>query len=197
MTGILCFSVHPLDFLTLSENHSNWRSCHALDGEYRAGNLSYMVDKSTFICYVRSTAKASTPNLPDSEVWNNKKWRMLIYMSDNWDFMVAGRQYPLHLDSALSFIQERAFPAINFPNFSPWCDKYITSFLGEKGPFFNIKGRYLPINGTLVTLEDIVTDVIKDTPLHYNDVLYSTVASYHPAYCFRARTIELYFDESY
>ena len=28
------------DYLSLSENAFNWRSCHALDGEYRAGNLS-------------------------------------------------------------------------------------------------------------------------------------------------------------
>ena len=35
--GYLCFSVHPLDFLSSSENTLNWRSCHSLDGEYRAG----------------------------------------------------------------------------------------------------------------------------------------------------------------
>ena len=40
--GYLTFSVHPLDFLSLSENCFHWRSCHSLDGDYRAGNLSYM-----------------------------------------------------------------------------------------------------------------------------------------------------------
>ena len=39
LSGILTFSVDPLDYLSVSENASNWRSCHALDGEYRAGNL--------------------------------------------------------------------------------------------------------------------------------------------------------------
>ena len=48
--GKLCISVHPLDFISCSENQYNWHSCHALDGEYRAGNLSYMVDKTTVIC---------------------------------------------------------------------------------------------------------------------------------------------------
>lgn len=52
--GYLCLSIHPLDFLSLSENNCNWRSCHALDGDYRSGNLSYMVDTSTIICYLRS-----------------------------------------------------------------------------------------------------------------------------------------------
>jgi hypothetical protein len=51
--GTLCFSVHPLDFLSSSENTYNWRSCHALDGEYRAGNLSYMVDDTTFMVYLK------------------------------------------------------------------------------------------------------------------------------------------------
>ena len=32
VTGKLCFSIHPLDFLSTSETTYNWRSCHALDG---------------------------------------------------------------------------------------------------------------------------------------------------------------------
>lgn len=31
VTGTLCFSVHPLDFLSSSENNYGWRSCHSLD----------------------------------------------------------------------------------------------------------------------------------------------------------------------
>jgi hypothetical protein len=50
ISGTLCMSVHPLDFLSSSENTYHWRSCHSLDGDYRAGNLSYMLDSSTVIC---------------------------------------------------------------------------------------------------------------------------------------------------
>ena len=50
--GTLCLSVHPLDYLSLSENCHNWRSCHALDGDYAEGNLNYMIDSSTIICYI-------------------------------------------------------------------------------------------------------------------------------------------------
>ena len=53
ITGTLCFSIHPLDYLSISENTYNWRSCHALDGEYRLGNIGYMQDKTTLICYIR------------------------------------------------------------------------------------------------------------------------------------------------
>ena len=54
VTGKLCLSVHPLDYLSASENNHNWRSCHALNGDYRAGNLSYMVDSSTIVCYIKT-----------------------------------------------------------------------------------------------------------------------------------------------
>ena len=59
ISGILCLSVHPLDFLSSSENQHSWRSCHALDGEYRAGNLSYMCDYVTFMAYLKSNIDKS------------------------------------------------------------------------------------------------------------------------------------------
>ena len=91
MSGDFCISIHPLDFLTSSVNTYNWRSCHALDGEYRAGNLSYMVDKSTIICYLKGANNAKLPMFPDDVPWNSKKWRVLIYVSDYWDLLFAGR----------------------------------------------------------------------------------------------------------
>ena len=58
--GYLRLSVHPLDFLSLSENTHKWRSCHALDGDFCAGNLSYMTDTSTIIAYLCKTVKNFT-----------------------------------------------------------------------------------------------------------------------------------------
>ena len=89
--GKLCMSVHPLDFLSLSENTYNWRSCHALDGDYRAGNLSYMVDSSTVICYLKSDRDERLPNFPPEVKWNSKKWRVLLFFSNDWDMIFAGR----------------------------------------------------------------------------------------------------------
>ena len=77
--GKLCFSIHPLDYLSSSENTHNWRSCHALDGEYRAGNLSYMMDTSTIVCYIKSDEEENLPNFPKDIKWNSKKWRVLIF----------------------------------------------------------------------------------------------------------------------
>ena len=81
--GTLCLSVHPLDYLSSSENNHNWRSCHALDGEYRSGNLSYMQDKSTVVCYLRSDRMERLPNFPPEVPWNSKKWRVLLFFSES------------------------------------------------------------------------------------------------------------------
>lgn len=93
LTGTLCLSIHPLDFLSSSCNASNWRSCHALDGEYRAGNLSYMMDTDTIMAYIRSDKEKTIPGFPFE--WNDKKWRNLIYINQDNTMIFAGRPYPL------------------------------------------------------------------------------------------------------
>lgn len=62
--GTFCLSVHPLDFLSSSETTYNWRSCHSLDGDYRAGNLSYIMDKSTIVCYLKGDKNEKLPRFP-------------------------------------------------------------------------------------------------------------------------------------
>ena len=84
VSGKLCISVHPLDYLSSSENVHNWRSCHSLDGDYRAGNLSYMADNHTIICYLKSEDDTNLPNFPANIKWNSKKWRVLLHISEDW-----------------------------------------------------------------------------------------------------------------
>ena len=85
--------MHPLDFLSLSENNSNWRSCHALDGDYRAGNLNYMADDVTIVAYIKSSSgDEKLREFPKSVPWNNKKWRALLFINE--DVCYLGRQYP-------------------------------------------------------------------------------------------------------
>ena len=110
--GTLCFSVHPLDYLSISNNAHNWRSCHALDGEYRSGNLSYMLDSSTIICYLKSREDMEISHFPFK--WNSKKWRMLLFFSDNHDALFAGKQYPCSCDEALNIIREKTIDVFLF-----------------------------------------------------------------------------------
>ena len=106
ISGYLCFSVHPLDFLSSSENTHNWRSCHALDGEYRAGNISYMLDNSTFMCYLKSAEDVKLPRFPESVPWNNKKWRCLMFVSEENTMVMAGRPYPFHSMDLLNKVRD-------------------------------------------------------------------------------------------
>lgn len=102
--GELILSVHPLDYLSLSENTYNWRSCHALDGEYCAGNLSYMMDKSTIICYLKGKDDTKLPRFPQDVPWNSKKWRVLLFFSEFNEVVFAGRQYPFSTSVGLNYV---------------------------------------------------------------------------------------------
>lgn len=184
--GTLCFSVHPLDFLSSSENTYKWRSCHALDGEYRAGNLSYMVDSSTIMCYLRGADEAKLPNFPPEVPWNSKKWRMLLFFSDNWDVLFAGRQYPFFSHSALEIVMQH-LSANQMCNgrWSKWHNDQITSFDYEEYKSAYDGGSlmwpYICISNEIMKLFDIVHD--NQGSMHFNDLLRSSC--YKPYYCFK------------
>lgn len=185
INGILCFSVHPLDYLSSSENTFNWRSCHALDGQYRAGNLSYMLDSSTICCYIKSEHKPiKLPRFPNTVLWNNKKWRMLLFCSDRRDALFAGRQYPFFSKEILNNIlleydrldRKRDNPPIwgwgnYYTQWSNWHNKYLTGISSFGEDAFSLPDRYVFINGI-----DKLDDVVEDAPnsLHYNDLLHSS-----------------------
>lgn len=96
--GKLYLSVHPLDFLSSSENNNHWTSCHSLDGDYRSGNLSYMVDQCTVICYLANERQEQLKQFPVGLLWNSKKWRRLLHFShyplNETDIVYLGRPYP-------------------------------------------------------------------------------------------------------
>ena len=107
VTGKLVLSVHPLDFLSASENNHGWRSCHALDGEYRSGNLSYMLDDCTIMAYLKSDAPdVKLPRFPADVPWNDKKWRCYFFFDWEMGICYAGRQYPFHTDRALELVEQ-------------------------------------------------------------------------------------------
>ena len=187
ITGTLCFSIHPLDFLSSSENNHNWRSCHALDGDYRAGNLSYMSDKTTIICYLKSAQDEVLPRFPTSVPWNSKKWRMLLTYDQNTGIMFAGRQYPFFSEGALNTITPHLRAALrqNQYYWSDWHDDHITHWKYKNGNDNN-NGilKTIPIGEKLFVIYDLVQDVSSASgypPLHFNDLVRSSC--YSPFYC--------------
>ena len=188
--GTLCFSIHPLDFLSSSENTFNWRSCHALDGEYRAGNLSYMCDSSTIICYLKGDEDTRLPNFPEEILWNNKKWRCLLYLSDKWDCMFAGRQYPFFSGSALPVIRDWFMNEFFKDDESHWTLWYNNLILDNgidkeeehwDNYQFEQSEAFIILGNQCYRMDELVID--SSYPLHYNDLLYS--GCYIPYYMFK------------
>ena len=125
LTGTLVMSVNPLDFISSSENAHNWRSCHALDGEYRAGNLSYMLDKHTFICYLKSaTEENQLPHFPKDVPWNSKKWRVLMFTRDDRKVFMAGKQYPFENNALLDALFDKVIAPVYSNEWSDWTGEY-------------------------------------------------------------------------
>lgn len=120
ITGKMVMSVHPLDFLSSSETVHKWHSCHALDGEYRTGNLSYMQDSHTFLFYLKAEEESVLPHFPFE--WNSKKWRMLMYMSKDEQIFVRGRQYPFSNDKAVEISTDMLRQFYDLKDFTNWVD---------------------------------------------------------------------------
>lgn len=93
--GYLYLSVHPLDYLTMSETNEGWHSCHSLDGSYRGGNLNYMVDGTTIVAYLADEENKKLRAFEGSGLtWNSKKWRVLLHYNKENEAIYLNKQYP-------------------------------------------------------------------------------------------------------
>ena len=182
ISGYLCFSVHPLDYLSLSENVHNWRSCHALDGEYRSGNLNYMVDPTTIICYLRADKQAILPHFPEDVLWNSKKWRVLLFLSNDRTMMFAGKPYPFSAKHGLQLIRS-TLPTLNLGYWSDWRNSMVNSLTDELSHSTYYFTRMIPLGSELRRFDKVVKDG-PDT-YHFNDLLRSS--TYAPIWSYRRR----------
>lgn len=97
LSGELVFSIHPLDFMTMSDNASGWTSCMSWkeNGCYRRGTVEMMNSSSVVVVYLKSHSKDM--QLCDNYFWNNKKWRELFIV--NPDFITNIKGYPYIADN--------------------------------------------------------------------------------------------------
>jgi hypothetical protein len=199
--GTLCFSVHPLDYLSLSETTYNWRSCHALDGEYRSGNLSYMLDRSTIVCYLKGRkVDEILPRFPDSVPWNSKKWRMLIFLSERWTAMFAGRQYPFTSDNGLEIITPYLRKALkqDATAWSSWHNDVVQRYKYKDHPEDGEGDLYhwpktVVLGEKFYDMRDLVTD--GENSKQFNDLLRSNC--YTPFYSWNKRISFLSMSDEY
>ena len=81
--GELCLSIHPLDFMTMSDNDNGWESCMTwtrdTPGDYRAGTLECMNSPYIICAYLHNPNHKMTEG--DWE-WNSKRWRELFIVNE-------------------------------------------------------------------------------------------------------------------
>lgn len=133
--GTLCLSIHPLDYLTLSDNDYDWDSCLSIIndiGSHRNGTIEMMNSEYVIVGYI----KGKEP----FEGCSNKKWRSLFIVSK--DIISAVKAYPYDnkdiTNECLRWLRELAQKA----NFSTYYDKTVLVFSGayiEEKPFEKVK----------------------------------------------------------
>lgn len=126
LEGTLCLSIHPLDYMTMSDNESNWDSCMKWRGNgcYRAGTVEMMNSEMVIVGYFKSDNKTMT--MPGGGEWNSKKWRELFIV--NPELIMDIKAYPYENDeltlACLTWIRELIEKNIGWTNFRTEYDKW-------------------------------------------------------------------------
>lgn len=93
--GNLCLSIHPLDYLTMSDNDCGWTSCMSWmeeAGDYRLGTIEMMNSNCVVVAYIESHESMFVCG----SNWNNKRWRQLYIVTR--EVILGNRQYPYDSD---------------------------------------------------------------------------------------------------
>ena len=139
ITGTLCLSIHPMDYMTMSDNNEGWSSCMSWceDGGYRRGTIECMNSEQLLVAYLRSDTETF-------EGWNSKKWRTLIAVHDS--IMVTVKGYPYQHEElnriALTELYKRSnkdkwYDAILPMNYEGYIED--SNFVTERDLHFNIE----------------------------------------------------------
>lgn len=96
LKGKLCISIHPLDYITMSDNDCGWSSCMSWreEGCYRRGTIEMMNSPYVIVAYLKSDKDMPLIDNPYGEHWNSKKWRQLFVVSDTIITGIKAYPYP-------------------------------------------------------------------------------------------------------
>ncbi len=92
LKGTLCLSIHPMDYMSMSDNCSNWSSCMSWgeNGSYRGGTVEMMNSPMVVVAYLKSDKEMECGN---GYRWNDKLWRSLIVVHPDGILSVKGYPY--------------------------------------------------------------------------------------------------------
>lgn len=167
LDGNVCLSIHPLDYLTMSDNACNWDSCMNWYnvGDYRMGTVEMMNSAVVLEAYLTADHPyyplcndPARPSSTEQRTWSNKKWRCLYIVNEN--IITTIKEYPYKNDTinnfVLNWIKELAEKNMDWSYFS---DVYSVA------------------SGKKVYLPDDTAIFQMDTKFMYNDYY-----DEHPAY---------------
>ena len=120
VTQNLVLSIHPIDFMTMSDNNCDWHSCMSWiqDGCYSTGTIEMMNSNIVVCAYLESHSKF----MPiDGVIIPNKSWRVLLYVHKQ--IIATGKQYP-YFNKDLSLFALTAMRELVEHNLK-WHYKYI------------------------------------------------------------------------
>jgi hypothetical protein len=122
LTGHLCLSIHPLDYMTMSDNDCGWTSCMSWEdyGCYRQGTVEMMNSPMVVVAYLTANDDMRIYN---NYYWSNKKWRQLFIVDNH---MIGNiKAYPYRNDYltkvVLDWLKELAVQA----GMGPYCNEII------------------------------------------------------------------------
>lgn len=108
--GNLCLSIHPLDYMTMSDNDYDWESCMSWKqtGCYRQGTVEMMNSPYVIVAFLRGETDMNLFSSNREEKWNNKKWRELFIVHDDVISEIKGYPYQstILVDKVLEWLRE-------------------------------------------------------------------------------------------
>lgn len=110
----LVISIHPLDFLSLSDNNCSWDSCYRLlgNGMHKEATISHMNSNIAAVAYLES----SKDFMVGGHKIPNKSWRQLVYIHK--DIICGGRSYPYYDENLskkiIDIVQEMVYNSLKW-----------------------------------------------------------------------------------
>ena len=99
LKGTMCISIHPMDFITMSDNSYGWDSCMRWvddTGDYRMGTVEMMNSPIVVCAYLKGSEPFNFGWNKNDEftTWNNKKWRELFVVTP--ELITEIKSYPYY-----------------------------------------------------------------------------------------------------
>lgn len=183
LKGRLTLSIHPLDYMTMSDNECDWSSCMSWkeDGCYRQGTVEMMNSPMVLVAYLESANNPMAIPLSDGKIeyWNSKKWRELFIVNNN--IICEVKSYPYRnkyiTGEVLNWLKELD----NKVRSEYWVDQMIREIKGtEYKDYWSEKYYVFDTYGEPVGSEYVIEHQITVKP--FTTLMYNDFCSGHLGY---------------